>query len=810
FTEKGIAYGPGFQGIERLMRGEAESLCFLRASETVEAEIPAYRLHPGLFDACLQTAASILPAGSREETQLPVGMKRLRITPGSPGPVLWSHARLRESDNTGQGCELDFCLFDETGLARVQVEGFSVKRASRETLLEGGEGKSGAALYTVAWEPVPFQEETAPEKAELQSGVTGRWVIFADIGGLGEKMAEALRARGADTIRVYRGDSYVHEGNGRYRVNPLAPDDFHRLLENALEGRNCGGILHLWSLDSGNETDAASIEEGKILGCASVLHLLQALSGAAVTPKVWLVTQGAQQAVGPPAQRVSVHQSPLWGFQRVIALEHPEFRSVCIDLDPGEDSIHAEHPLLAELGRSENPDGEEWIAYRGGVRYGARLVRVEQADTGLTERVRSGHNGDAEWPREVRERRIRSDATYLITGGLGALGCLIAERLKHQGAGCIVLSGRNPAGLEVAEKINRLQGDGTRVVVMPCDVSREKEVVNLLERIRTTLPELKGIIHAAGILDDGVIREQAWERFTRVMAPKIDGAWNLHRHSRDRSLDFFILFSSTASGLGSPGQSNYAAANAFLDTMSQEMRQRGCPATTINWGPWDGEGMAASARDGGERYSKQGVRPLVPADGINLFDRILTGDLAQVYAADIDWNLYANHRFSRSPKDKSAGFLIHLLKETAVEKGKAEHQPAIQQKLAEETGEKRITLLRSAVIEAVRKVMDYEDAGRIRTDQALMEQGLDSLMSVELRNILSAGIDMPLPVGLLFDFPSIDDLCRHLAGLLSIKPENAPVEWEHPSIVGENEDEFAYIDEIDPEELEAMIRKEIG
>jgi NAD(P)-dependent dehydrogenase (short-subunit alcohol dehydrogenase family) len=332
-----------------------------------------------------------------------------------------------------------------------------------------------------------------------------------------------------------------------------------------------------------------------------------------------------------------------------------------ISIDPGQD-LDAEHLLLAELGHRENPDGEDWIAYRGGARYGARLVKEKHSDTGPTERVRAGHNDNAEGPREVKQRKIRSDATYLITGGLGALGCLIAERLKHRGAGCIVLSGRNPAGPGVAEKINRLQGDGTRAVVMPCDVSREEEVVNLLEKIRTTLPELKGIIHAAGILDDGVIREQAWERFPRVMAPKIDGAWNLHRHSRDRSLDFFILFSSTASGLGSPGQSNYASANAFLDTLSREMRQRGCPATTINWGPWDGGGMAASAPNGGERYSKQGVRPLVPADGIDLFDRILASDPAQVYAADIDWIVYAKHLFTRRPKDKTAGFLVHLLR----------------------------------------------------------------------------------------------------------------------------------------------------
>jgi hypothetical protein len=342
-------------------------------------------------------------------------------------------------------------------------------------------------------------------------------------------------------------------------------------------------------------------------------------------------------------------------------------------------------------------------------------------------------------------------------------------------------------------------------VVMQGDISREEDVTAILERIGTSLPPLAGIIHAAGILDDGIITEQTWERFTQVMAPKIDGAWNLYRHTRDRHLDCFILFSSTASGLGSPGQSNYAAANAFLDALSHELRQRGYPATAINWGPWDELGMAASHRETGGRYAKQGVRAIRPGDGLSLFDRILAGDSAQVYAADIDWLTYAKHLFAQ----RDSGFLAHLLKGASITDGKTGKQSVIRQQLAGAAGESRIALLRAAVIDAARTVMDYEDAGRIRTDQPLMEQGLDSLMSVELRNILSAGLDVPLPVGILFDYPSLDDLCRYLAELLNLDSETAPADRDQPA-AGDSEDEFAYIDEIDPEELEKMIRKEIG
>jgi polyketide synthase 12/myxalamid-type polyketide synthase MxaB len=215
--------------------------------------------------------------------------------------------------------------------------------------------------------------------------------------------------------------------------------------------------------------------------------------------------------------------------------------------------------------------------------------------------------------------------------------------------------------------------------------------------------------------------------------------------------------------------------------------------------------MAALHREGGSRYFKKGVRAIGPAYGVDLFDRILAGDPAQVYAADIDWMAYAAHAGAR----RGSGFLGHLLNGTAVEDGKADNRSAFQQKLAGATEESRIAILRSEVLEAARKVMDHENAARIRTDQPLMEQGLDSLMSVELRNLLSRNLDIPLPVGLLFNYPSIEDLCPYLAGLLISDPEAASVD-RLGTPVGKREDEFAYIDEIDPDELEKMIQQEIG
>jgi len=1100
FSDEGIAYGPAFQGLAQLMQGQGQSLGFLRASETVAAQLSDYRLHPGWFDASLQTAAALLPTASGQETLLPVGIKRLQISGGCV-PVLWSHARLHAAGHGNDGHALDFCLYDDSGRVVVQVDGFAVQRATRATLLEGA-AKDAAALYTVSWPAVPL--------AQHAGELTGRWLIFADAAGLGEKTAQALKAQGAQTALVYPGQAYGRQSADRYQLNPLAPEAFQRLQADTFDGRGCQAVIHLWSLDSGVQTDLAAIEQGQILGCASVLHLVQALGRSAFRPRIWLLTRGAQ-AGGDRPHPVAAHQSALWG------LEHPEFQSVCIDLDPHTDADEGRR-LLAELAQRATPDGEDRILYRNGVRCAARLVPAGHGTTakpetpsqrigiqsygiienlalgpmtrrppgkgevqiavratglnfrdvlralgmlkayepqlqnaadvrfgfecagtvsavgdnvqglavgdeviaGLTvegslgsyvtvdaagvvikpagmrpeeaatiplafltayyglERLAKLQKGErvlihaaaggvglaaiqiarragariyataspGKWaylkslglaavcnsrtldyaqqimdltdgqgvdvilnsltgeyiPKnlsilapggrfieigkigiwdeaQVRRQRpdvryypfdlgdvaqntpgvlhemltalmagferaeltplkhtvfgladcanafrymaqakhigkvvvsgqspgvtVRPDATYLITGGLGALGCLIAENLKQKGARSIVLCGRHPAGPDMVDRLARLKGGGTNVVVMQGDIAREEDVRGILQRIETTLPALKGIVHAAGILDDGIIRDQTWARFAKVMAPKVAGAWHLQRQSRDLQLDFLILFSSTASGLGSAGQSNYAAGNAFLDALSHDLRHTGCRATTINWGPWDGIGMAAAHTGAGAaRYTKQGVRPIRPADGTKLFDRILSGDGgAQAYALDIDWRAYATHTAARS----DAGFLSELLKGSTAEEVPVS---ALQRQLADASGAQKVAILRASVIDAARKVMGYADAGQIRNDQPLMEQGLDSLLSVELRNLLSDSLAISLPVGLLFNYPSIDDVCRYLADALKIAPDTA-TDIQVTAAVGNSEDEFAYIDEMDQDELEALIRKEI-
>ena len=228
---------------------------------------------------------------------------------------------------------------------------------------------------------------------------------------------------------------------------------------------------------------------------------------------------------------------------------------------------------------------------------------------------------------------LRPDASYLITGGTGALGLQVAAWMVAQGARELVLVGRREPGEEALAAIRALEGAGARIRLRQADVSRREDVERLIHEIGRSGKPLKGILHAAGVLDDGVLAKQNWSRFETVMAPKMEGAWHLHELTAGLDLDFFFLFSSLASLLGAAGQANYAAANAFLDGLAHYRWSLGLPAMSINWGPWQGGGMAARPEAAGWQRSFPTVRALNREQGLNYLDRFLNNGHSPQLAA---------------------------------------------------------------------------------------------------------------------------------------------------------------------------------
>jgi myxalamid-type polyketide synthase MxaB len=353
----------------------------------------------------------------------------------------------------------------------------------------------------------------------------------------------------------------------------------------------------------------------------------------------------------------------------------------------------------------------------------------------------------------------QAEATYLITGGLGALGLETAQWLAKRGARHIVLCGRRPPDAAAQDAIEQLQTVGCEIRVVAADVSCADEVRRVLEQIDRDLPPLRGVIHAAGLLDDGVLEQQNRMRFADVLAPKILGAYHLHEQTRDRALAFFVLYSSVASLFGGPGQGAYAAANSFLDALAQKRRRMGLAALSVNWGPWGGRGMAASDPLRRHRALAQGVAPLDGEKALAALSEILQDDLGQATVLKVDWSRYreaAEGQFVPSP-------LKGLLESNQGETGSA--SPLIE-RLGAAPPDEREELLIAHVQREAQRVLGL--AALPDPKRGFFEMGMDSLMTIELRNRLQSqlGETAALSSTLAFDYPTVNALAACLARTL--------------------------------------------
>ncbi|MBA2680427.1 MAG: SDR family NAD(P)-dependent oxidoreductase, partial [Ktedonobacteraceae bacterium] len=342
-------------------------------------------------------------------------------------------------------------------------------------------------------------------------------------------------------------------------------------------------------------------------------------------------------------------------------------------------------------------------------------------------------------PKESDWASIRNDGAYLITGGLSGIGLVVAEWLSQRGAGQVIVMGRRSPTETALDVFGRMRDAGTVISICQGDVAIEEDVKAALDEAKKF--PMRGIFHCAGVLDDGALLQQEWERLRKVLSPKLQGACNLHRLTVNNPLDHFVLFSSVASVFGSPGQTNHAAANAFLDGMATLRRSRGLTALSINWGAWSETGVAV--RHHVIERSKTGIEGISNSDGLRALEILGAGTRAQMVAARIDWKSY----FSGSSAGAARPFLSEVRSNEVrmprssktASTAKEKHSSWLPQ-LEQTTGTRRQDLLMRLLEERVQTTLGFSDAQEINPGQPLQELGLDSLLSIELRNSLSTSL----------------------------------------------------------------------
>ncbi|MGW3964156.1 SDR family NAD(P)-dependent oxidoreductase [Amycolatopsis sp. NPDC005003] len=435
--------------------------------------------------------------------------------------------------------------------------------------------------------------------------------------------------------------------------------------------------------------------------------------------KLVLVTEGAVMAGEDP----NLPQAAVWGLVRSAQTEHPD-RLVLADLDDDERSWQS---LAGSV-----TGGEPQLAIRRGTVTAARLVRA------------AGQSG--------RAGELAPEGTVLITGGTGALGSLVARHLvTGYGARHLLLVSRQGLAAPGAEALaGELAAMGAQARVARCDTADPAALADLLASVPPEHP-LTAVVHTAGVLDDGVLTSLTAERVDAVLRPKVDSAWHLHRLTAHLDLPMFVLFSSVAGYLGTPGQASYSAANSFLDALAEHRRSLGLSGTSVAWGQWE-TGMAGGLGDVDRaRLSRLGLAPLGEELGLALFDQAVRHDVGALAATPLD---------QAALRAGAAPILRDLVRER-VRTGPA-GRTALRQRLAglSETGQRRAVLALVQAEAAV--VLRHDDPSAVAADRAFNELGFDSLMAVELRNRVSAAADVSLPATLVFDYPTPEALAEYL------------------------------------------------
>ncbi|MFF7656867.1 SDR family NAD(P)-dependent oxidoreductase [Streptomyces sp. NPDC007983] len=604
-----------------------------------------------------------------------------------------------------------------------------------------GAGSGDAALLPFSWSGVELHASGAGalrvRVTPLQDGVAA--LTIADATGQPVATIESLVLRPLTAVRA----------------EPRTESLFHVALAPLPTGGDTAT-----EAPSPTDTEVLRVAAGADVRTA-VNQALEALQTA--DSRLVVVTRGAVPVTGEDAPDLAA--AAVWGLVRSAQTEDPG-RFVLVDLDATEADATAATDDAAIA--SACATGEPRIVVRGNILYAPRLARLATS---------ASDTADDSAP--------VFGETVLITGGVGVLGGLLARHLVTEyGVRRLLLTGRRGADTPgAAELVAELTGLGAEVEVAACDVADREAVAALLAG-----RELTGVVHAAGVLDDGVIASLTPERVDRVMRPKMDAALHLHELTREMNLSAFVLFSSAAGVVGSPGQGNYAAANAFLDALAAHRRAQGLPALSLAWGVWQtSSGMAGSLGDTDRsRMTRGGILPLSHREGLALFDaaaRMATP--AAVVPVKLD---LAAVRASGSVPELLRGLVPVVTRGTARTRADAD---GLRQQLMGLSEDQRLVTLLTLVRAQAATTLGYAGPEAVDPERAFRDLGVDSLAAMELRNALGRTTGLRLPVTLVFDYPTPAVLARHLLDEVSgtvherhVKPVATPADGDPVAIIG--------------------------
>jgi acyl transferase domain-containing protein len=653
-------------------------------------------------------------------------------------------------------------------------------------------------LYRVAW----LRISNSPTQ---DADATGTWLVFADDGGTAVRFADKLRKSGGRAVIVTAGDAYHRISMDEFVLDPAAPEDIGRLFLDGgwSDAKPLRSVIDCWPLDlpRGDDRLAPGERDPASLGTGTALRLVKTLATAsALTSGSLILVSRGGAAVNEAGMSGDLcpRAAGLWGLAGVIAIEHPELRVRIVDLDPqdGPDNV-------AALYSESLHQSDARVAFRARQRWVPRLLTYSHNGAASAEQP-SGVVLTTQAGRANAVPRLVRDGTYWITGGLGGVGKETARWLARRGARYLVLTSRHADEAANRDFLAELSRSSVSCRILDGDAADRRRMGEIFDEIGSSMPPLRGVIHAAGVLRDAALINQNSADADEIRSGKVEGAWILHELTRDVSLDFFILFSAAGVVLGAPGQGMYSAANAELDALAQFRRSNGLPATSVAWGPWSGAGMAANlVARGQDVFTARGLAMIDPELGFSSLERLLVDGSPYGAVIPIDWTKF----LLRLPDGADRGYYSML---TSAPKSSAaiaaEASSSSLERLKAIPAGQRRDALAAELTSSARQVIGLDDGTPIASTLPLREMGLDSLMAVELRNVLVRLGGQSLPATLLFDYPHLDALSSHLYRAWGLDFDATPKLGSAPSAAPAGDD----LADLSDEEAESLLLAELA
>jgi NAD(P)-dependent dehydrogenase (short-subunit alcohol dehydrogenase family)/SAM-dependent methyltransferase/acyl carrier protein len=567
------------------------------------------------------------------------------------------------------------------------------------------------------------------------------WLVLKDRQGLADSIVAYLTAQGDTCTLVSCGQNYTQH-DGVWTVNPFQENDFKQLVNHWLEQSEPAkrAVLNCWPLDAQiTETSQSQDVEDK-LGqlCAGTLHLVQALGAQNITLQAFnVVTQGAQQV--SQNDQLQPAMAALWGMVRVIAKEYPQFHCRLLDIQADTALSTPSLKQLSQTGLTNELQG----AVRDRQLFVPRLAACAIDNS--------------------KPLAIKDQGVYLVTGAFGGMGFKVTQWLIEQGAKHLILLARTSPSESIKQWLEQAKANGVAIHVEAVDISDYLSLKQAVDKHCNGQQALAGIFHSAGVFADCLLQDYDWSVFSKVFPAKVQGSWNLHRLSTElkAELDYFVLFSSSASLLAASGLANYVAANAFIDALAAYRQQKNLPAHSINWGVWQDTGMAAAVNDTRRRqWQVMGVKPMQVETALNAMQTVISSDEANMAIIDIDFNNYVNSLDAGNREN----YFQPVLSQQPDQMQKNNIQTESIVSLLQQNPEQQQELMLNHISHLVGSVLGV--SADIDLRRGFFELGMDSLTSMELRNRLQRELDIILDATLTFKYPTVSALSDYLLSVL--------------------------------------------